>query len=154
VQGPSQAGLTAPTGALNVGGLKLNIPKHAAHLLQQAFEAIKDVQASSTTQDSKPNPLEKKPSVQLETIEKLSKSTQVEEPESSQQAAHQINRKEGGGKVPYCFRCKTKGHAIESCDASMYCEICDSRDHLKPRFPNFRAVKLPTAPCGYAVEGL
>jgi hypothetical protein len=83
----------------------------------------------------------------------LSKPTQVEL-ESSQQVAHQINHKEGGGKVSYCFHCKTKGHIIESCHASMYCEICDRHDHLKPRCPKFRVAKMSGTPCGYVVDGL
>jgi hypothetical protein len=39
------------------------------------------------TQEGKPIPVEKKPTIQLEPINKLSKPTQVE-PESSQQVAH------------------------------------------------------------------
>jgi hypothetical protein len=41
-------------------------------------------------------------------------------PESSKQA-------EGrglSGKVLYCYQCKTKGHAIEVCHATMFCDIC------------------------------
>jgi hypothetical protein len=36
----------------------------------------------------------------------------------------------------------------------MHCEVHDSLDHVKPRCLLFRAVKLPAAPCGCAVEGL
>jgi uncharacterized 2Fe-2S/4Fe-4S cluster protein (DUF4445 family) len=98
--------------------------------------------------------VERKETCQLEHIDKLSKSNQVEQPESSQQAASQSMRKDGGGKAPYCFRCKTKGHAIESCHAFMYYEVCDSHDHLKVRCLKFRAAKMLAIPCGYAVEGL
>jgi hypothetical protein len=47
--------------------------------------------------------VERKETCQLEHIDKLSKSNQVEQPESSQQAASQSMRKDGGGKAPYCF---------------------------------------------------
>jgi hypothetical protein len=36
----------------------------------------------------------------------------------------------------------------------MYCEICDSRDHFKPRCAKFRAVKHGAVPCGFSVEGM
>jgi hypothetical protein len=58
------------------------------------------------------------------------------------------------GKVSYYFHCKTKAHAIEACFATMHCDICDSKDHFKPRCPKFRASKTGAVPCGYAVEGL
>jgi hypothetical protein len=70
--------------------------------------------------------------------------------ESSKNAAW----KESNGKVPYCFRCKTKGHVIAECHTAMYCDICESQDHIRQRHPKFRAVKGSAVPCGYAVEGL
>jgi hypothetical protein len=36
----------------------------------------------------------------------------------------------------------------------MHCEVCDSMDHIKPRCPMFRVIKMPAIPSGYAVEGL
>jgi uncharacterized 2Fe-2S/4Fe-4S cluster protein (DUF4445 family) len=71
--------------------------------------------------------------------------------ESSRQAAA---RKEGMGKNPYCFRCKTKGHVIEECHAIMYCDICESLDHSRVRCPKYRPVKGVAMSCGFAVEGL
>jgi hypothetical protein len=58
----------------------------------------------------------------LEQIKQMSKPAHAEGAESSQQAANQAQRKENSGKVSYCFRCKTKGHAIESCFATMHCD--------------------------------
>jgi hypothetical protein len=46
----------------------------------------------------------------------------AEERESSKQAEIRGT----SGKVPYCYRCKTKDHAIEVCHATMYCDICAS----------------------------
>jgi hypothetical protein len=70
-------------------------------------------------------------------------------PESSKQG----EIRGGSGKVPYCYRCKTKGHANEVCHASMYCDVCASHDHVRPRCPKFRAVRLVAMTCGFAVEG-
>jgi hypothetical protein len=78
------------------------------------------------------------------------KCAPLEGPESSKQAGNRGL----SGKVPYCFRCKTKGHAIEVCHAMMFCDICASHDHVRPRCPKFRTPKLAAVPCGYAVEGL
>jgi hypothetical protein len=58
------------------------------------------------------------------------------------------------GKVPYCYHCKTKAHAIEVCHVTMYCDICASYYHVRPRCPKFWAVKLAAMSCGYVMEGL
>jgi hypothetical protein len=79
-----------------------------------------------------------------------SKATNEDVPESSAQAA----RRESIGKIPYYFRCKTKAHAIEDCHAEIFCKICESRDHIKPRCPKFRVDKMADVPRGYVVEGL
>jgi hypothetical protein len=57
-------------------------------------------------------------------------------------------------KMSYCFRCKTKGHAIEVCHTNIYCDICVSHDHVRLRCPKFQAVRLPAVSCGFAMEGL
>jgi hypothetical protein len=62
------------------------------------------------------------------------------------------NQAEGrglSGKVSYCYRCKTKGHALEECHATMFCDICVSHGHMRLRCPKFRATKLGAVPCCY-----
>jgi hypothetical protein len=87
-----------------------------------------------------------------EPVEELSKPLLMQDgAESSKQGA---TRKEGSGKSPYYFQCKTKGHAIEECHTCMFCDICESPDHIRLRCPKLRAVKGATVPCGFAVEGL
>jgi hypothetical protein len=49
---------------------------------------------------------------------------------------------------------KPKVKAIDVCHAMMFCDICASHDHVRPRYPKFRAPKLAVVPCGYVVEGL
>jgi hypothetical protein len=65
----------------------------------------------------------------VQPIEDLSKPLLMAEGAKS---SHQATTcKEGSGKVLYCFHCKTKGHAIEECRASMYYNICENRDHIQ-----------------------
>jgi hypothetical protein len=49
---------------------------------------------------------------------------------------------------------RQKGHAIEECHAEMHCDICERRDHIRPRCPKFRVAKQAAIPCGYVVEGI
>lgn len=84
----------------------------------------------------------------LEKIPKMSNPTDI--PESSEQGAS----REGNGKVPYCYRCLTKGHTMDGCKIELYCDICDGHAHNTDRCPRYRAAKLFATPCGYAVDGL
>jgi hypothetical protein len=131
--GKMQARSSAQAGGLNVARM-LNTPEHVMQVLHKAFDAMKETQTSKSLQlEGSAISVEKKSATMLEVMDAMSKPTQVELPESSKQAVGQLNRKESGGKVPYCFRCKTKGHVIESCHAPIHCEFCDSLDHIKPR---------------------
>jgi hypothetical protein len=87
----------------------------------------------------------------IEQVEKEVKSgLMIEGHETSKQG----EIRGSSGKVSYCYRCKTKGHTIEVFHESMYCDICASLDHVHPRCPKFRAVRMAAMPCGFAVEGL
>jgi hypothetical protein len=141
---------TAP-GALSLGGKSFSIPEHAAALLQQAFEALSQPAAGSTHGEVKVGEDKGKAVIGVEPVEKVTKSgLMIEGPESSKQG----EIRGSSGKVSYCYRCKTKGHAIEVCHARMYRDICASHDHVRPRCPKFRAVRLAAMLCGFAVEGL
>jgi hypothetical protein len=145
------AGGSDATGALSVGGMNFSILEQAARLLQQAFEVMKE-----PAEQCKQGGTEAREGKGKEVMEAQPKEQQPNQvakfdgPESSKQA-------EGrglSGKVPYCYRCKTKSHAIEECHATMFCDICTSHDHVSVRCPKFRATKLAAVPCGYAMEGL
>jgi hypothetical protein len=140
-------------GSVNVGGRSFNLPEQAAVLLQQAFELMSDSKGAKQQGDEGACAEPKgKEVTTIDSGDKVPKSQPAADgAESSRQAAA---RKEGIGKNPYCFRCKTKGHAIEECHASMYCDICESLDHFRVRCPKYRAVKGAAVPCGFAVEGL
>lgn len=92
----------------------------------------------------------------LEKISNISKPTSTnEKPESSTQGEKkEVEKKDNNGKLPYCYRCLTKGHAMKDCDAEMYCEICVSKAHITDRCQRYRAARLAATPCGYAVDGL
>jgi hypothetical protein len=62
--------------------------------------------------------------------------------------------KETSGKVPYCYRCLTKGHRQEECFAQICCDICKNSAHNTDHCPKFRETKPVALACGYAVDGL
>jgi hypothetical protein len=113
-------------------------------LLLNAFESMKGTSATPSHNASSGIPQGEKGKSKVEPFVNPSKATNEDVPESSAQAAGT----ESGDKIPYCFRCKTKGHA------EMFCEICESRDHIKHHCSKFIADKMAAVPRGYAVEGL
>jgi hypothetical protein len=88
-----------------VGGKFFNLPEQAAVLLQQAFEAM------SNNSDGMKNQVEEnsakgKAVAMIEPVEEVPKPLLLADgAEPSHQGAA---GKEGSGKSPYCFRCKTK----------------------------------------------
>jgi polynucleotide 5'-kinase involved in rRNA processing len=111
LQDLSQSSAYLSMGALSLGGNSFEILKQVAHLLQKAFEAMKEATASSKALVVDHSVPGSKGVESLEMIQNMSKPTHVESVETSQQATHQTLCKENNGKVPYCFHCKTKGHA-------------------------------------------
>jgi polynucleotide 5'-kinase involved in rRNA processing len=111
LQDLSQSSAYLSMGALSLGGNSFEILKQVAHLLQKAFEAMKEATASSKALVVDHSVPGSKGVESLEMIQNMSKPTHVESVETSQQATHQALCKENNGKVPYCFHCKTKGHA-------------------------------------------
>jgi hypothetical protein len=83
--------------------------------------------------------------MKIEHIKKMSKPTSTENPETSKAAQKQCS-----GKVPYCWRCYTKGHGASDCHVIMYCPICDCNEHTKICCPKWRADKPMALTCGYA----
>jgi hypothetical protein len=149
--GNTTVSTSGATGALNLGGKGFNIPEQAVILLQQAFEAMRDPSVESRKDVVSEGTDKGKVAMDVDKSEKEAKpASAVDVPELSKQG----EVRGSSGKIPYCFRCKTKGHAIKVCHANMYCDICASHDHVRPRCPIFRAVRLPAVPCGFAVEGL
>jgi len=133
------------------------LPADVAALLQQALASIHQgahpppVKDNVNAMAKTTKPKEGNDASELVPIRKMSKATLSNEaPESSAQAA----TRDSSGKTPYCYRCLTKGHVREDCDAGMYCEICNCIVHLTSRCPKFRGDKPCAIPCGYAVEGL
>ena len=133
------------------------LPADVAALLQQALASIHQgahpppVKDNVNAMAKTTKPKEGNDASELVPIHKMSKATQSNEaPESSAQAA----TRDSSGKTPYCYRCLTKGHVREDCDAEMYCDICDCIEHFTSRCPKFRGDKPCAIPCGYAVEGL
>jgi hypothetical protein len=136
---------------LNIGGKNFFIPEQAVVLLQRAFEAMKEPVDRDKQLAVEPRKNKGKEMLDSDPSEQSFKpAAALEGPESSKQAEVRGN----SGKIPYCYQCKTKGHAVEVYHALMYCDICASHDHVHPRCPKFRATKLAAVSCRYAVEGL
>ena len=103
----------------------------AAALLQQAFVAMQGVVPTQTLGQQATAAEVNTSTHQAEKADPLSKATPIaDKPESSAQGAMK-----GSGKVPYCYRCYTKGHKMEDCTAELYCEICDCTEHAMTRCP-------------------
>jgi hypothetical protein len=51
-------------------------------------------------------------------------ATKVDVPESSTQGEARSNSE--FGKPPYCYRCLSRGHPKQECDAQLVCKVCDS----------------------------
>jgi hypothetical protein len=136
-------GAAAASGVLSIGGKSFSILEQAAILLQRAFEAMKETTElnNQTAEESRGN--KEKEVMEVEPSVNQSKPVaMIEGPESSKQG--EVRGNSG----------KTKGHAIEVCHATMYCDICASHDHVRLRCPKFKVVKLAAVPCGYTMEGL
>jgi hypothetical protein len=91
-----------------VGGKHFDLPEQVVVLLQKDFEAM-----SKTKSEQFIQPVaiadKGKAMASVEPGTESAKSVLMQDlAESSCQGAE---RKEGSGKSPYCFRCKTKGHA-------------------------------------------
>lgn len=67
-----------------------------------------------------------KDKTKLEPIKELFKAPPCSDvPESSHAAS-----KESTGKLPYCYRCFTKGHTIQQCIAVVYCDVRAVTAHM------------------------
>lgn len=110
---------SAPAPSLGLAGngqdaaanVSFNLPAQAAALLQQAFASL---QGLNNPQQMEPKVVveEKKGKSTAVPIKEMSKATAfVEIPESYSKA----ETKEGDGKPPYCYRCRTKGHTMYEC---------------------------------------
>jgi hypothetical protein len=75
--------------------------------------------------------------------------TKVDVPESSAQGEVRSNSE--FGKPPYCYRCLSRGHPKEECDA----QVCDSTSYVNARCPlHKKAVKSFAMTCAYGMDGL
>jgi len=56
-------------------------------------------------------------------------------------------------KPKFCFRCFSKGHATAECQATVFCEICESSEHVKQKCPITKAAKNVVQWVGHALDG-
>jgi hypothetical protein len=87
-------------------------------------------------------------SSRLETINEISKPSHLDDQVGS--STLQVVKE----KVPFYFRCKTKGHQLSECIIELFCEVCDVKTHLTSKCPVVRTCNTFAVPSGYAVDGL
>ncbi|XP_015693950.1 uncharacterized protein LOC107304414 [Oryza brachyantha] len=59
-----------------------------------------------------------------------------------------------GSKVLFCSKCTQKGHVVADCVSDVFCDICESREHVNHKCPILKLPKPSVQAVGYAVEGL
>lgn len=57
-------------------------------------------------------------------------------------------------KSKFCFHCFTKGHVNTECQASVYCKICESEEHVKQKCPIKKSPKNIVQWVGHALDGI
>lgn len=57
-------------------------------------------------------------------------------------------------KLKVCSRCTQKGHVAADCSSELYCDICDSVEHVNHRCPVLKQSRPAAHAMGYSVDGL
>jgi hypothetical protein len=58
------------------------------------------------------------------------------------------------GRGKWCFRCRTKGHVSVECTTILFCQLCESDDHVAAICPIKKKPRLMAYSVGYAMDGL
>lgn len=54
----------------------------------------------------------------------------------------------------WCFRCRTKGHVSAECKTDLFCNICESEEHVAASCPIKKKTRPVAHAVGYAVDNL
>ncbi|PWZ46274.1 hypothetical protein Zm00014a_005638 [Zea mays] len=132
------------------GGAARNVPDNTweqiVTLLQQSVgtnQSMSNSRWDAAGMDHRPQL-----SSRLYTIKELYKPTHVDDKVGST-VTHVAKE-----KVPFCFRCKTKGHQSSDSNIELFCEVCNVKTYLTSKCPVVHASRTFVVPCGYTVEGL
>ncbi|CAL5059495.1 unnamed protein product [Urochloa decumbens] len=65
-------------------------------------------------------------------------------------------KKKGKGKPEdaWCFRCCSKGHVSAECSTPLFCDICESEEHVAAKCPLKKKPRPVAVAVGYAVDDL
>ncbi|CAN6249131.1 unnamed protein product [Urochloa humidicola] len=71
-------------------------------------------------------------------------------------AGEKRKKKKGKGKPEdaWCFRCCPKGHVTADCSTTLFCDICESEDHVAAKCPLKKKPRPVAVAVGYAVDDL
>lgn len=54
----------------------------------------------------------------------------------------------------WCFRCCTRGHVNQECTAELFCNICESDEHVAAKCPLKKKPKPVALAVGYVIDNL
>ncbi|CAL5011144.1 unnamed protein product [Urochloa decumbens] len=90
-----------------------------------------------------------------------SEEKQVGAEEKTQQQVHggvpmdiEGDAAKGKEKDKWCFRCRTRGHLAAECIAQLFCQVCESDEHVAAKCPIKKRPRPVAHAVGYAVDNL
>uniref|UniRef100_J3MK80 CCHC-type domain-containing protein n=1 Tax=Oryza brachyantha TaxID=4533 RepID=J3MK80_ORYBR len=63
-------------------------------------------------------------------------------------------KSKNGAIMKVCTKCAQRGHVLADCSCEVYCDICDSSDHVNHKCPVLKLPKPVVQAVGFAVDGL
>ena len=79
----------------------------------------------------------------------------LEGPLDSSVVGEKRKKKTGKGKQEaWCFKCCSKGHVFAECTTPLFCNICESEEHVVAKCPMKKKPKPMALVVGYAVDDL
>ncbi|CAO2038762.1 unnamed protein product [Urochloa humidicola] len=119
-------------------------PKH--------FVAPSQAGPSSSIAKSSPVETHKRSDVQ----QSEGKGVQDDENKDDKLTGENRKKKKGKGKQEdaWCFRCCSKGHISAECTTQLFCNICESDEHVAAKCPLKKKPKPVALAVGYAVDDL
>ncbi|CAN6275168.1 unnamed protein product [Urochloa humidicola] len=125
------------------------------HNVGRQMVVVNDVNAPASTTTPKGGLAD--PASQLPEIQRREgKEVEIEDTEESKLAGEKRKKKKGKGKPEdaWCFRCCSKGHVSADCSTILFCNICESDEHVAAKCPLKKKLRPVAVAVGYAVDDL
>ncbi|CAO2203924.1 unnamed protein product [Urochloa humidicola] len=84
------------------------------------------------------------------------KEVEVDDNDENKLSGEKRKKKKGKGKPEdaWCFRCCSKGHVSAECSTVLFCNICESDEHVAAKCPLKKKPRPVAVAVGYAVDDL